>query len=99
MDGRVFAVVRSRTQELDAAALAGALGGAGHEQAASAIFRGSLAEARERLLGHASQAIRQRLVARDVMSSPARSVAPDETVARAMVECQRHLLNDTAATE
>src|SRR5215208_2448286 len=90
MDGRVFAVVRSRTQELDAAALAGALGGAGHEQAASAIFRGPLAEARERLLGHASQAIRQQLVARDVMSSPARSVAPDETVARAMVECQRH---------
>jgi tRNA nucleotidyltransferase (CCA-adding enzyme) len=99
MDGRVFAVVRSRTQELDAAALAGALGGAGHEQAASAIFRGALAEARERLLAQAPQAIRQRLVARDVMSSPARSVPPDETVARAMVECQRHRQSGILVTE
>src|SRR5215210_4961117 len=99
MDGRVFAVVRSRTHELDAAALAGALGGAGHDQAASAIFRGPLADARERLLAHAPQAMRQRLVARDVMSSPARSVAPDETVARAMVECQRHRQSGILVTE
>src|SRR5919202_1982765 len=46
MDGRVFAVVRSRQPELDASALAGALGGGGHPQAASAIFRHSLGEAR-----------------------------------------------------
>src|SRR5829696_1459456 len=90
MDGRVFAVVRSRTHELDAAALADTLGGGGHEQAASAIFRGELADARERLLADAGRAVRRPLVARNVMSSPARSVAPDETVARAMVECQRH---------
>jgi tRNA nucleotidyltransferase (CCA-adding enzyme) len=99
MDGRVFAVVRSRTQELDAAALAGTLGGAGHEQAASAIFRGGLAEARERLLADASTAVRRPLTARDVMSSPARSVAPDETVARAMVECQRHRQSGILVTE
>src|SRR5215210_3173755 len=99
MDGRVFAVVRSRTQELDAAALAGALGGAGHEQAASAIFRGALADARERLLAHAPQAVRQRLAARNVMSSPARSVAPDATVAAAMVECQRHRQSGMLVTE
>jgi tRNA nucleotidyltransferase (CCA-adding enzyme) len=99
MDGRVFAVVRSRTQELDAAALAGALGGGGHEQAASAIFRGELADARERLLADAARAIRRPLVARDVMSSPARSVAPDETVARAMVQCQRHRQSGILVTE
>ena len=99
MEARVFAVVRSRTHELDAAALAGALGGAGHEQAASAIFRGSLGEARERLLRQAPQALRQRLLARDVMSSPARSVPPDATVARAMVDCQRHRQSGILVTE
>jgi tRNA nucleotidyltransferase (CCA-adding enzyme) len=99
MDGRVFAVVRSRTQELDAAALAGTLGGAGHEQAASAIFRGGLAEAREQMLADAATAVRQPLTARDVMSSPARSVPPDETVARAMVECQRHRQSGILVTE
>ena len=46
MDGRVFCVTRSRSPELDAAAVAEALGGGGHEQAASAIFRGPLEEAR-----------------------------------------------------
>ncbi|MBD0339214.1 MAG: CBS domain-containing protein [Thermoleophilia bacterium] len=90
MDERVFAVVRSRTPDLDAAALAGALGGGGHEQAASAIFRGALPEARERLLADAEAAVREPPKARDVMSSPARTVEPDEPVSRAMVECQRH---------
>jgi tRNA nucleotidyltransferase (CCA-adding enzyme) len=90
MDDRVFAVTRSRTHELDAAALAATIGGAGHEQAASAIFRGTLAEARETLLGGAGEALREPLTAVNLMSAPPRSVPPDETVARAMVACQRH---------
>src|SRR5439155_4915905 len=35
-------------------------------------------------------ALRAAPTAADVMSSPARSVGPDETVARAMVTCQRY---------
>src|SRR5262249_26881209 len=46
MDGRVFCVARSRSPEFDASAVAAALGGGGHEQASSAIFRGAVAEAR-----------------------------------------------------
>src|SRR5207248_6793899 len=42
MDGRVFCVVRSRVPEFDAAALARALGGGGHAEAASAIVRDEL---------------------------------------------------------
>jgi tRNA nucleotidyltransferase (CCA-adding enzyme) len=99
MDDRVFAVVRSRTHELDAAALARALGGGGHEQAASAIFRGGLDEARRRLLESAVEAVQQPLTARHVMSTPARTVRPDETVARAMVECQRHRQSGILVTE
>jgi len=90
MDDRVFCVTRSRTHDLDAAALAAALGGGGHEQAASAIFRGPLAQAREALLAGAASAIRAQMAARDVMSSPARTIGPSETVAHAMVTCQRH---------
>jgi tRNA nucleotidyltransferase (CCA-adding enzyme) len=90
MDGRVFAVVRSRVPELDAAAVAEALGGGGHAQAASAITRGGLKEAEVQLEQGLQAAIRQPLLARDVMSTPPRSISPEETVARAMVACQRH---------
>jgi tRNA nucleotidyltransferase (CCA-adding enzyme) len=90
MDERVFCVSRSRVHELDAAALATALGGGGHEYAASAIYRGSLADARERVLGAAPAAVRAPPTARAIMSAPPRCVAPDESVAHAMVVCQRH---------
>ena len=90
MDGRVFSVTRSRTPDLDASALAAALGGGGHAQAASAIFRGTLAEARELVHAGFSEALREPKRAGDVMSKPPRSVDPEESVARAMVACQRH---------
>jgi tRNA nucleotidyltransferase (CCA-adding enzyme) len=90
MDDRVFAVTRSRTDELDAGVVAAALGGGGHAPAASAIYRGRLDEARDRAVAALPQAVRAPVVARDVMSSPARTVGPDETVAAAMVACQRH---------
>ena len=89
MEERVFAVVRSRTPELDAAELARALGGGGHAQAASAILRGSLAEARA-ALDEGLRATAAQITAREIMSKPVRSVGPDETVAHAMVTCQRY---------
>ena len=90
MDRRVFCVVRSRSPVFDAAAAAAALGGGGHEQAASAIFRGPLADARKELLEALPAAVQEPLRARDVMSKPARTVAPSETVADAMTLCQRY---------
>ena len=90
MDGRVFAVVRSRSDQVDASALAAALGGGGHEGAASAITRLGLEEAKDRILGALARAELEPRRAREVMSTPARSVAPDDTVRDAMVLCQRH---------
>ncbi len=90
MDERVFCVVRSRIAELDAAAVAGALGGGGHAQAASAIYRGTLEEAQSRLRDGLAGATREPLRAGEIMSTPARYVGPDETVARALVACQRY---------
>jgi tRNA nucleotidyltransferase (CCA-adding enzyme) len=90
MDTRVFAVTRSRVPEVDAAALAGTLGGGGHAPAASAIFRGPLGDARRRVVEGLPHAVSSLGTASDVMSSPVRTVGPDESVARAMVVCQRH---------
>lgn len=90
MDERVFCVVRTRVPELDGAAVAVALGGGGHAQAASAIHRGPLSEARARVLEALPGAVRRPLTAGDIMSRPARFVSPDDTVAHAMVLCQRH---------
>ena len=90
MDERVFCVARSRTPEIDAAAIAQLLGGGGHAQAASAIFKGSLEEARRRLGDGLPQAARHAVGAGALMSSPVRTVSPDETVARALVACQRY---------
>ena len=89
MEGRVFAVTRSRVPELDAAALAAVLAGGGHAQAASAIYRGALDEAHRLVVDRLEEAVRQPARARDVMSRPARTISPDETVSRAMVACQR----------
>jgi tRNA nucleotidyltransferase (CCA-adding enzyme) len=90
MDRRVFAVVRSRTDRVDAAVLAGALGGGGHAQAASAITRLGLEGARARLLDALERAQPEPRRARDVMSTPPRSVAPGDAVRDAMILCQRH---------
>jgi tRNA nucleotidyltransferase (CCA-adding enzyme) len=90
MDGRVFCVARSRVPEFDAAAAAGILGGGGHPEAASAIFKGGLDEARRTLLDGLARAVREPVTAGQIMSSPARTVSADETVARALVTCQRY---------
>jgi tRNA nucleotidyltransferase (CCA-adding enzyme) len=90
MDERVFVVVRSRSDTVDAAAIAGVFGGGGHAQAASAIARLDLEAAREQLLIALRERRHDALLARDVMSTPARVVSPDTTVRDAMVLCQRH---------
>jgi tRNA nucleotidyltransferase (CCA-adding enzyme) len=90
MDERVFCVVRTRVAELDASVIAHALGGGGHAQAASATFRGPLEEARAAILGSLPNAVRHGLSAGEIMSRPARFVSPDDSVAHAMVLCQRH---------
>jgi len=90
MEGRVVGVFRSRTPELDAAAMAAVFGGGGHPQAASASIHGTLEEARDGLVSALAAAARKLPRARDVMSRPPRFVSPDDTVAHAMALCQRH---------
>ena len=90
MDGRTVCVVRSRVPEVDAAALAAALGGGGHAAAAAGIVRKPAAAAEALLLAALPAAVTAAVCAREIMSSPARSVDPDDSVAMAMALCQRH---------
>jgi tRNA nucleotidyltransferase (CCA-adding enzyme) len=90
MDERVFFVARSRTPELDAAAIARRLGGGGHREASSALLRTSLDDARRELDDALQNAVAEPVTATQIMSRPARSVGPDEPVSRAMVTCQRY---------
>jgi tRNA nucleotidyltransferase (CCA-adding enzyme) len=90
MEERVFVVVRSRSEAVDAAGIAGAFGGGGHAQAASAIAREDLDTARTRALGALAGMRAHERLARDVMSTPARTVSPSATVRDAMTLCQRH---------
>ena len=90
MDGRVFVVVRSRSEAVDAAAIAGAFGGGGHAQAASAIARDGLEDARQRAVAALEAMRSHERLARDVMSARVRTVAPAATVRDAMTLCQRH---------
>ncbi len=99
MDRRVFCVVRSRTPSFDAGAAAGALGGGGHEQAASAIYRGPLEDAQREILAALPAAVSEPLRARDVMSKPARVVSPSDTVADAMALCQRYNQSGVLVTD
>src|SRR6185436_12183569 len=79
MDERVFVVVRSRTESLDAAAVANAFDGGGHAQAASAISRIGLEDASRRVLEALANASGAR-TAKNLMSTPARSVEPGTSV-------------------
>jgi tRNA nucleotidyltransferase (CCA-adding enzyme) len=90
MDERVFVVVRSRSEAIDASVVAGAFGGGGHARAASAISRLDLDAARKHALDALSETRTGARLARDVMSAPARSLGPDASVRDAMTLCQRH---------
>lgn len=90
MESRVVAVARARVPELDASAVARALGGGGHPRAAAATFHGPLAEARRLAVDALAGAFRRLPTAAEVMSTPARFLSPEDTVAHAMALCQRH---------
>ncbi|MDX6533430.1 MAG: hypothetical protein QOF68_1174 [Gaiellales bacterium] len=92
MDGRVFAVGRSRTPAFDAAAAMAVLGGGGHPQAASAIVRGRTVEQVRESLGDVLGAGAVTApTASDIMSAPAWFVSADSPIEDALAECRRRL--------
>ncbi|MHB9003694.1 MAG: CBS domain-containing protein [Coriobacteriia bacterium] len=84
MPDRLQIVARSRLHEIDMGAVMSAIGGGGHAQAASAGLRDvtikqALAEIRTAL----ENTVRRPLTAADIMSSPVRTIGPDEVMSDA----------------
>lgn len=84
MPQRLQIVARSRMHEVDVGAVMTRLGGGGHAQAASAGFRElGLADALVRLREALVDVVRAPLRAADLMSSPVRTIGPDESMREA----------------
>jgi len=78
MDNKIYLVARSRTSDVDAGAVARALGGGGHAYAAAAsIKEWTLAQTEQRLLDVLHTTLRSSKRARDLMSAPAITAAPE----------------------
>ncbi len=81
MEDRVYVVGRSRLENIDLRAVLADLGGKGHPRAASATVRNmSLQQVREKLVSALYREIAPIPTAREIMSSPVRTVDSSTTV-------------------
>lgn len=83
MDGRVHVVGRSKSSRIDMQKLMQRLGGSGHAQAASATLKDASRADAAQIENLLQDIVEPPLRARDIMSSPVRSVAPETTMAEA----------------
>jgi len=84
MPQRLQIVARSRMHEVDVGAVMTRVGGGGHAQAASAGFRNlGIPEALVRLREALEAVVREPLRASDIMSTPVRTIGPDEPMSEA----------------
>ncbi|MEA4926654.1 MAG: CBS domain-containing protein [Syntrophomonadaceae bacterium] len=84
MQGKVNVVARSGTNNLRVNEVLHFLGGRGHEKAAAAVVKGkSCAEVAELILSHIPDKIRPAVVARDIMSTPVKTIAQYRTMEEA----------------
>ena len=92
--GRVHVIARSRNPAVDAGAVARALGGGGHEHAASATLKGhTLTEVKEMLMDALRRHIAPLKKAEDIMSFPAIIVDAGATLKDAMDLMRRYNIN------
>jgi len=84
MEDRIYIVGRSRLDRFDLTQVLAPFGGKGHARAASATVKGmSLQEAKEKLTAVMYRQLFPVTTARDIMSSPVRSIEPETPVDRA----------------
>ncbi|MCB2192706.1 MAG: CBS domain-containing protein [Deltaproteobacteria bacterium] len=94
MEGRIYLVARSRLPEVDAGAIAQAMGGGGHPTAASATLKDmTLVEAGERLTNVLRSSINPTILAQDLMTAPPISVPPETTLKEAERVLTRYNVN------
>jgi len=91
MGDRVYLVGRASVPWVDAARVLGAFGGGGHASAASAVVKGlSLEEVTRRLEAALPEGVDRPLMARDVMSSPVKSILATKPIRDAERLMLRH---------
>ncbi|MBT9173248.1 MAG: Multifunctional CCA protein [Syntrophomonadaceae bacterium] len=84
MEDRIYIVGRSRLDHFDLTQVLTPFGGKGHARAASATVKGSsLQEVKEKLTAVMYQQLFPVTAAKDIMSSPVRSIEPETPVDRA----------------
>lgn len=98
--GEVAISARARTDALDLGGLLSQFGGGGHRRAASAVVRGrSPAEVAERIEELLPQFLVPPVRAKDIMSSPVRTVAPSTSVEDALKVMLRYGHNGLIVVE
>lgn len=94
MEDRVHLVARSRKEEVNVADVALALGGGGHPYAASATIRNqTLVQVEQTLMSLLTKGIQPVKTARDLMTSPAIHILPDDSVGKAAELMTRYDIN------
>ncbi len=94
MEDQVQVVARSRIPQVDVGALARALGGGGHPEAASAAVRDlTLIQVRDRVLETLGRIVRPAVTARDIASAPVKTVGADTPLAEVQELLNRYHIN------
>jgi tRNA nucleotidyltransferase (CCA-adding enzyme) len=99
MENKIYIVARSRIREVDAAAIVTPLGGGGHSFAASASIRNkTLAQTEHLLIETLYKKVWSTRQIKDIMSSPAITVAPDVSCNDASKILTRYNINTLLVT-
>ena len=94
MEDRIYLVARSRTKEVNVGEVAAEFGGGGHQTAASANIKGlTLIQAENKLKELLKKYIKPINIAKDVMSSPAKSIDASDSLKMAGELMTRYNIN------
>ncbi|WP_160112435.1 CBS domain-containing protein [Salicibibacter kimchii] len=91
MKNTIFVTARSQHSRADVSKALTAVNGGGHPQAAAATIKdGDQAEVAEKIRAHLSDAVTSALVAKQMMSHPVKTVAPDTPIEEVRDEIRRY---------
>lgn len=94
MEDRIHVIARSRVAEVDASEIVKVFNGGGHPKAAYAVVKNiSLEETEEKLVGILREKIKPAKTAKDIMTSPVKSIQLDETMKMAEQTMTRYGVN------
>lgn len=100
MSDKVYVVARSKTPDVDVGDIVTELGGGGHAFAAAATIKDkTLAQTENRLLEILRRKVRSSMRAKDLMSSPAITTAPNTSCREARNILTRYNINALLVTE